>query len=79
MADLNVNSSAFPTVEYKQSGGMGVSVMEIKGGMTLRDYFAAKAMQAFCNGLSDIEGYSSRGLAIMAYDMADAMLKERGE
>jgi hypothetical protein len=51
----------------------------VNTGMTLRDYFAAKAMQAFCTGCNDVEGYSDTGLAIMAYQMADAMLKERNK
>ena len=42
-------------------------------GMTLRDYFAAKAMQAF---LLDKRA-SMQGGAIDAYKMADAMLKAR--
>jgi len=52
------------------------------GGMTLRDYFAAKAMQA-CFGPGDIQdsktkqswGYDDR--ANVAYRQADAMLKAR--
>ena len=41
-------------------------------GMTLRDYFAAKAMQAF------IEKYSHEGdVSRNAYKVADAMLKAR--
>ena len=41
-------------------------------GMTLRDYFAAKAMQAFCK-----DDASFKTNAIEAYRMADAMLKAR--
>ena len=40
--------------------------------MTLRDYFAAKAMQA----LIDNDGLFSE-IPTQAYDIADAMLKER--
>jgi hypothetical protein len=40
-------------------------------GMTLRDYFAAKAMQAL------VDGDYFDATARMAYDMADAMLKAR--
>ena len=43
-------------------------------GMTLRDYFAAKAMQ----GLMDAAMPMSE-IADAAYDMADAMLKARDE
>jgi hypothetical protein len=41
--------------------------------MTLRDYFAAKAMQ----GILYEGAESSAGIAGWAYEMADAMLKAR--
>ena len=44
-------------------------------GMTLRDYFAAKAMQAL---IASTEGFTSDQYAKAAYEMADAMLKARG-
>jgi hypothetical protein len=46
--------------------------------MTLRDYFAAKAMQAAITGCAtrgEVASYSN--WAGLAYEMADAMLKER--
>lgn len=45
----------------------------------LRDYFAAKAMQAMLNSLSDREGVKiiRKKLAKNAYDFSDAMLAER--
>ena len=59
------HAPAFPTV----------MIGELEGGMTLRDYFAAKAMQAI---LSD-PSYSSPDdkLAEASYWIADAMLKAR--
>jgi hypothetical protein len=50
-------------------------------GMTLRDYFAAKAMQSILNsdkyvGLIGVNRYEQR-TAEDAYKMADAMLKAR--
>jgi hypothetical protein len=47
-------------------------------GMTLRDYFAAKAMQGICNGRShtDLKGHAIAS-AKVAYELADAMLKAR--
>jgi hypothetical protein len=42
--------------------------------MTLRDYFAAKAMQA----LIDNDGLFSE-IPTQSYELADAMLKARGE
>ena len=52
--------------------------VEIKGLMTLRDYFAAKAMQAmisFSNG--DLEWAKWDDYAEDAYEVADKMLKAR--
>lgn len=45
-------------------------------GMTLRDYFAAKAMQALLTRETKFNG-DLRLYAGAAYDMADAMLKAR--
>ena len=49
------------------------------GGMTLRDYFAAKAMQGLLG--SDIECGPEQApiIAVSAYVMADLMLKARGD
>ncbi len=45
-------------------------------GMTLRDYFAAKAMTGLLT--AEIVGeYSNEHVAEIAYRIADAMLKER--
>jgi len=45
-------------------------------GMTLRDYFAAKAMQGICASGPTTEWSNSR-LAAEAYDLADAMMEAR--
>ncbi len=47
-------------------------------GMTLRDYFAAKAMQAYLPDAME-HNATENELAWSAYKMADAMLKARGE
>jgi hypothetical protein len=44
--------------------------------MTLRDYFAAKAMQSM-NGRQDYLDASASAIALDAYALADAMLKAR--
>jgi hypothetical protein len=77
------NPSAFPSglkaTNIESNGGRyeGTYVDEYasaEGGMTLRDYFAAKAMQA----LSSLEYRALPDeLAGHAYCMADAMLKAR--
>ena len=53
---------AFPTVMIDKP----------EGGMTLRDYFAAKAMQTMLQGSGSFESHAE-----YAYKMADAMLKAR--
>jgi hypothetical protein len=75
-------------VEMKQNDGGPAFPHDITKrsdayGMTLRDYFAAKAMQGvLANGMSKykVNGTAISGadtLAICAYTMADAMLAER--
>ena len=62
---------AFPLVAKDKTG------MMINMGMSLRDYFAAKAMQgmlAACTGWSDAD---QDRLASTSYRMADEMLKAR--
>jgi len=50
-------------------------------GMTLRDYFAAKAMQGLIadGALQHNPGVRVVSLAELAYKQADAMLAERGK
>ena len=70
MSETNTGGPAFPS-----HGSMGEVVQE---GMTLRDYFAAKAMQVVlyqCDCFPDEDW--RMGVALDAYKMADAMLKAR--
>jgi len=46
-------------------------------GMTLRDYFAAKAMQGYCSNQQHTSSCTVELTADCAYEMADAMLKAR--
>jgi hypothetical protein len=70
---MNTGGSAFPGTEVVGScDGVGFKDgIWHNPGMTLRDYFAAKAMQQLMKG----EFFGDT--AMMAYAMADAMLKER--
>ena len=54
-------------------------VVDPQQGMTLRDYFAAKAMVAFINKdeWQSTVGEISVNVAFNAYSLADAMLEER--
>ena len=67
------NKSAFPTSNWTQMAPMSSGYDE---GMTLRDYFAAKAMQGIvskeASHVSWVEEYAKN-----AYKMADAMMKAR--
>ena len=60
------NPPAFPQYIISNNGAY------VDGGMTLRDYFAAKAMQA----LIDNDGLFSE-IPAQAYALADAMLAAR--
>jgi hypothetical protein len=66
------NPPAFPQFVLSNGGAY------VEGGMTLRDYFAAKAMQGAMSGCAargEVIMYSD--LAQLSYEMADAMMKER--
>jgi hypothetical protein len=64
---------AFPhnTVVVDKEGG----IIEHHKGMTLRDYFAAKAMQGLLSG--ELVSSDIQIIVNDAYAMADAMLKAR--
>ncbi len=66
---MSNNEPAFPC-DYDMS-----TFVNAKQGMTLRDYFAAKAMAAIAHG--DFEKWEH--LAQDAYAIADAMLRERAK
>jgi hypothetical protein len=64
------NQPAFPTEN--------AYMVSTQQGMTLRDYFASKAMQGLLT--AEIVGeYSNEHVADIAYRIADAMLKAREE
>ena len=59
------NQPAFPVAPTHLHGG--------DTGMTLRDYFAAKAMQGIIASLQEGEDFSCE----WAYEVADSMMKAR--
>jgi len=73
MTDKQTGGPAFPGFDYISQDGR-----KNPDGMTLRDYFAAKAMQTI---LADDPEYHQKykffDLADFSYRCADAMLKER--
>lgn len=79
---INNGGPAFPTENARQTGLNSWH----EEGMTLRDYFAAKAMQGFIatdaleKGLKFVSPEENeRLLAKTCYQLADAMLRARGE
>lgn len=71
MSEIKDGGPAFPGVDYLSQHGK-----KNPEGMTLRDYFAAKAMQAMLsNPECDLGPLTEIPRA--AWDMADAMLRKR--
>lgn len=75
MTDKKTGGPAFPVT--LQPGEMYKHHAEFDG-MTLRDYFAAKAMQGF-SAAPDMNCVPLKEVARQAYDIADAMLEARDE
>ena len=61
-----MNEAAFPNPHLRDGSGM-----------TLLDYFAAKAMQALLSDSDWRQDMDFKDTALAAYKTADAMLKER--
>jgi hypothetical protein len=70
MSEIDTGGPAFPTATLAQ---------KTEGGMTLRDYFAAKAMLGILAGNFPVTKTinADQLVAKSAYIMADAMLKAR--
>ena len=72
MSNTNINGGpAFPILQD------GCQFPRAEG-MTLRDYFAAKAMQSYLLD-KDLDSFTFEQWAQASYEMADAMLKARGQ
>lgn len=85
---INDGGPAFPVIETEPRdvgvpGGDCTTIADTysSGGMTLRDYFAAKAMQSFMHGAVLPPGFDAAErlsfAGMRAYEMADAMLRAR--
>lgn len=69
MNEQHDGGPAFPTATLAQ---------KTEGGMTLRDYFAAKAMQSYlADGDASWDEKCRNHCAKLSYQLADAMLKAR--
>ena len=76
MIDTNTGGPAFPGSRWDAEQDLYLPCE----GMTLRDYFAAKALQGWLATYpNDMAAQDIRttGIADFAYEMADAMLKAR--
>lgn len=69
--NTNTGGPAFPT-EYRED-----ATQPCAEGMTLRDYFAAKAMQGYCSNQEHCTNCTIEMTADVAYAVADAMLEAR--
>jgi len=76
---MNTGGPAFPhvadLVQHSPNGGITIKPIT-SNGMTLRDYFAAKVMQAILTN-HRLEDCDDDVVASNAYQMADFMLKAR--
>jgi len=73
--EINNDRPAFPCLDSTESG---LHLRE--PGLSMRDYFAAKAMQGMVSTvkfLKEAEGLNPDPLAVAAYEIADAMLEAR--
>jgi len=75
---IETGGPAFPVPDSHHADGM---VHYGANGMTLRDYFAAKAMQAFISAAVTVVMPSilAKTVSSAAYEIADEMLKVRGQ
>ena len=73
---MNNTNTGGPAVPHEYKYGDGTANRH--DGMTLRDYFAAKAMQGELASQSPENEYTNmEALAVLSYRVADAMLKAR--
>jgi hypothetical protein len=72
MSNTNTGGPAFPTPRYERGDMYSL-------GMTLRDYFAAKAMAAYASSADWRIDMGPEETAFAAYKQADAMLEARNK
>jgi hypothetical protein len=75
--ETNNGGNAFPADPNWIESSTVAEAKRIAGGMTLRDYFAAKAMQAMISHRYKIGDFTNGDSAEEAYSVADAMLRAR--
>jgi hypothetical protein len=83
------NQPAFPMTGFETRNGQGIQFV-LHTGMTLRDYFAAKALQGYVSARGwhpdftypadfnfDAGKRAADAVAVASYQYADAMMKAR--
>lgn len=70
-------STGGPAFPEQQGADVHGEKYSISPGMTLRDYFAAKAMAEILARWGSHQDVAHHSIAKIAYQMADAMLSER--
>lgn len=76
----NDGGPAYPlTWMQRTDQGRGERVEHRTPGMTLRDYFAAKAMQAIVSTVPHLATVAPGDVAEEAYQFADALIAERAK
>jgi hypothetical protein len=78
MSKQDDGGQAFPGERTLLRAGYATSEREPVAGMTLRDYFAAKAMQALLTKMENMDNVTRlrlEALAHSSYMVADAMLR----
>ncbi len=71
MSKINDGGPAFPIVEQD-------TTCSVSPGLSLRDYYAAKAMQGAFTSPIEASKEGQAYIAMHAYRMADAMIAARG-
>lgn len=90
MSEIKDGGAAFPRGEihddFARPGAAACRHLHAEEGMTLRDYFAAQAMSGVCHMIATgrhelglIRPNGAAGIAHTAYELADAMIRARGE
>jgi hypothetical protein len=74
MSEVKTGGPAFPTSDWDEND----RAYKMHG-MTLRDYFAAKAMEGMLSSGNLPKTISDADIAECAYNLADAMLEARGK
>lgn len=78
-SEQNSEQSAFPLVTSQANGDYQVSDVSSQGGLTKREYLAARAMQGYLAAPRDTlppQGMNMKDVAVAAVIMADKLLLE---